>query len=128
MNKQQALDSKKVAVIGASARKEKYGNKIYRRLKANHYEVYAVNPGLTEIDGDKCYAALSELPVQVDFVNFVVPEAVGLATLEQMAELGIKTAWLQPGSDSAAVIAKAAELNIEIIQACILVELAAKNL
>lgn len=123
MTKEQALECKKWAVVGASDSKEKFGFKIYRKLKTHGYEVYPVNPGLSEVMGDKCYASLADLPTKVDVVDFVVNEKIGLTVLEQMKELGLTTAWLQPGADSQAVIDKAKELGLTPIQACVLVAL-----
>lgn len=123
MTKEQALQQKKWAVVGASDNKDKFGFKIYRKLKAHGYEVYPVNPGIAEVLGDKCYANLAELPVKVEVVDFVVNEKIGLTVLQEMQELGIKTAWLQPGADSKVVIEKAQELGITALPACVLVEL-----
>lgn len=123
MTKEQALQCKKWAVVGATDNKDKFGFKIYRKLKAHGYEVYPVNPGLNEVLGDKCYAKLSDIPVKIDVVDFVVNEKIGLTVLQEMQELGITTAWLQPGADSKAVIDKAQELGVTSIQACVLVAL-----
>ena len=83
MTIQQALDQKVWAVIGATHKTEKFGYKIYKRLKDHGYEVYPVNPNIAEIDGDKCYSSLSALPVVPAVVDFVVPEAAGLAALDE---------------------------------------------
>ena len=61
MTIQQALDQKVWAVIGATHKTEKFGYKIYKRLKDHGYEVYPVNPNIAEIDGDTCYSSLSAL-------------------------------------------------------------------
>ena len=74
-----ALKQNVWAVIGATHKTDKFGYKIYKCLKAHGYEVYPVNPNITEIDGDTCYPNLSALPVVPAVVDFVVPEAVGVA-------------------------------------------------
>ena len=81
MTIQQALNQKVWAVIGATHKTEKFGYKIYKCLKDHGYEVYPVNPNIAEIDGDTCYSSLSALPVVPAVVDFVVPEAAGLAAL-----------------------------------------------
>lgn len=126
-DKTTSIRMQKWAVVGATDNKDKFGFKIYRKLKDHGYEVYPVNPGVTEILGDKCYASLEELPVKVEVVDFVVNEKIGLTVLQDMVDLGIQTAWLQPGADSKAVIARAQELGITPIQACVLVALAATD-
>ena len=56
-------------------------------------------------------------------VDFVVPEAAGLAAIDECKQLGIKMIWLQPGADKPAVLAKAKEVGLDYIQDCVLVQL-----
>lgn len=123
MNPQDALKEKVWAVIGATARKEKFGYKIYARLRDRGYTVYPVNPNVAEIDGARCYPSLSELPEVPAVVDFVVPETVGLAAVDECQQLGIKTVWLQPGADKPSVVAKANEKGLNVIEDCVLVQL-----
>jgi len=118
-----ALAEKVWAVIGATHKTDKFGYKIYKCLKEHGYEVYPVNPNVTSIDGDTCYPSLSALPVVPSVVDFVVPEAAGLAAVDECKQLGIKTIWLQPGADKPAVLAKAKEVGLDYIQDCVLVQL-----
>ena len=108
-----ALAEKVWAVIGATHKTDKFGYKIYKCLKEHGYEVYPVNPNVTSIDGDTCYPSLSALPVVPGVVDFVVPEAAGLAAIDECKQLGIKTIWLQPGADKPAVLAKAKEVGLD---------------
>ena len=106
-----ALAEKVWAVIGATHKTDKFGYKIYKCLKEHGYEVYPVNP------------SLSSLPVVPSVVDFVVPEAAGLAAVDECKQLGIKMIWLQPGADKPAVLAKAKEVGLDYIQDCVLVQL-----
>ncbi len=117
-----ALKKKKWAVLGATSRKEKFGYKIYTHLKQHGYTVYAVNPNVTEIDGDVCYPSLHALPEVPEVVDFVVPENIGVMALQDCKALGIHTVWLQPGADRPKVVEKAKELGLEVIQSCVLVD------
>ena len=56
-------------------------------------------------------------------VDFVVPEAAGLAALDECKELGISVVWLQPGADKPSVVEKAHALDLHVIQDCVLVQL-----
>jgi len=123
-NIEQMLELKKWAVIGANNNKEKFGCKIFRFLLDNSgFDVSPVNPGLTEVLGHKCYASLAELPETPEVVNLVVPPRVGEQIVRECAELGIKNVWFQPGSDAAAVVSLAKELGLNVVQACVMVEL-----
>lgn len=118
------LQMKNWAVVGATDNKDKFGYKIFKALKEAGYNVYPVNPGVSEILGCKCYPALKDLPVVPEVVNVVVPPKVGEQIMNNCAELGIKNVWLQPGSNAASVIevAKSAGLNV-VDQNCVLIEL-----
>ncbi|HIU64412.1 MAG TPA: CoA-binding protein [Candidatus Avacidaminococcus intestinavium] len=123
MSVEEALKKKVWAVVGANANKEKFGCKIYNRLKKEGYEVYPVNPGLEEIDGAKCYASLADLPVKPDVVDIVVPAKIGVETVKEAAEQSIKVVWLQPGADKQEVVKAAEEVGLEVIKDCVLVRL-----
>ena len=122
--KKEMLEKKVWAVVGASPKKDKFGYKIYKKLKARDYEVYPVNPGCDLIDGDKCYASISELPKIPDCINMVVPPRVTKNTLEEILNLNIKNVWLQPGTFDEETIELYEEKGIDIVYYdCILVAL-----
>jgi len=117
------LDKKVWAVVGVSADRSKYGFKVYDRLKRAGYTVYAVNPHLTEMDGDHVYPDLASLPETPDVVNCVVPPSVTTGLIPQCAEQGIKYIWMQPGADSLEAMDLAKGNKIEALRACVLSEL-----
>jgi len=116
------LKLKNWVVVGASENKEKYGYKIFKRLKDLGYNVIPVNPNYEVIVGDKCYPNLMSLPQKPDVVNMVVSPKHGMKTIEEAAELGIKYIWLQPGTFNQELLDLAKEKGIETIQACVLIE------
>lgn len=111
------------AVVGVSQDREKFGNKIYRDLRDTGYTVYALHPKLTEVEGDPCYAKLADLPVLPDVVNVVVPPQAALGVVAECTALGIKNLWLQPGSESEAVIEAAYDAGLTLVHnACIMIQ------
>ena len=111
------------AVVGVSADREKYGNIIYRDLRDANYTVYGINPKLTEIEGDPCYASLDVLPVKPDVVNVVVPPHVAESVVDHCIALSISRIWFQPGAESDAALAKAEAAGMEVVaNACIMLE------
>ncbi len=91
---------RKIAVIGASANREKYGNIILRYLLSKGYEVYPVNPKYEEIEGVKCYKNVEELPKDVEILVFVLPPEKGIEVVRKALELGFKNFWFQPGAEN----------------------------
>jgi hypothetical protein len=112
---------RRLAVVGVSRSRRKYGNYAYRELKARGLDVTAVHPELASVEGDPCVKSLAQLPRPVDGVLICVrPEKVP-EILRQAAAAGIGRAWLQQGAESDAATKVAAELGLELAQgACIL--------
>ena len=98
------LARRRIAVVGASRSRLKYGNIVYRSLRSRGYEVLAVNPAAGEIEGDPCYADLASLPGPVDAAIFIVPPERTEVVLEEAAAVGIRYVWMQPGAESAAAV------------------------
>ena len=122
--KKEMLERKVWAVVGASPKKDKFGYKIYKKLKARGYEVFPVHPGCDLIDGDKCYSSLNELPKIPECVNMVVPPRVTNSTLEEIVKLNINNVWLQPGTFDEETIALYEEKGVNTVYYdCILVAL-----
>jgi uncharacterized protein len=113
-----------VAVIGASNDRSKYGNKSVRAHQAMGYDVYPVNPRGGEIEGLVAYARIEDVPVgTLDRVSMYVPPGVGLTLLPAIASRQPAELWLNPGSESEAVIAAAEQLGLNPIVACSIVDL-----
>lgn len=121
MIKDTMLEKKVWAVIGANQNPEKFGWKIYKRLKDKGYEVYPLNPAYETIDGDICYKSLSSMPRVPEVINMVVAPERGKPYIEEAAKLGIKYIWFQPGTFDKEIFVLVKELGMEALQACVLV-------
>jgi len=111
-----------IAVVGATDRPSKYGNIIYRDLKAKGYRVLAVNPFRSSVDGDPCWHSLADLPEAPTIVDIVVPPARTIEVLDQCAALGYHNVWIQPGAADDAVRERVAAMGLNaLIDACIMV-------
>lgn len=109
------------AVVGATQDVEKFGYKIYKRLKNKGYNVYPISPKYDTIDGDKAYKALGDLPEKPEVVDFVVNPKVGIKIIEECKEIGIENVWLQPGTVSEEILNYAEDNGVHVAQACVLV-------
>jgi uncharacterized protein len=57
------LTKKRVAVTGVSRTPKSHGsNVVYRRLRERGYDVFAVNPNASEVEGDRSYKDLRSIP------------------------------------------------------------------
>jgi uncharacterized protein len=112
-----------VAIIGASADRNKFGNKSVRAHLAQGYEVFPINPKGGEIEGLRAYERLADVPVApLDRISMYVPPAVGMTLLEEIAAKGCDELWLNPGSDSAELAEAARARGLNPIVACSIVD------
>ena len=113
------------AVVGASADRDKYGNKVLRAYLQNGLVVYPVNPRESQIEGLAVYPDLASLPEPVRGVSIVTPPAVTEQVMRQAAAAGIRYVWMQPGADSPQALEQAEALGLEAIGGgpCVLVAL-----
>ena len=113
--------SKIVAVIGASNRREKFGNRAVRAFREQGYTVIPINPHEREIEGLQAYASVLDVPGPIDMASFYVPPEIGARVIEDVAKKRIAEVWLNPGSESDALVARARMLSIQPIAACSIV-------
>mgnify|MGYP001242528308 CR=1 FL=1 len=115
----------KVAVIGASLNREKFGNKALRAYIKNGDTVYPVNPNCacTEIEGVPVYKSVMDIPDELDRITIYLPPERTLTILEDMAKKGAKEIFLNPGSENSAVIKKSEELGLNLYLACSIIDI-----
>jgi predicted CoA-binding protein len=112
------------AVVGKVHDKERYPYKIYNFLKDKGYKVYAVDPTGQDVDGEKSYTSLKDLPEVPEAVDMVINPVKGEKYIDEANELGIKYIWFQPGAESAELVTKAREnygMNVEYMN-CVMIE------
>lgn len=121
---EQALESSIWTVVGATTNQAKFGNKIYRRLKAAGYRVYALNPVYADIEGDPCYGNPGDLPETPECASIVVAPDKGQHLLQPLYDRGVRLLWFQPGAYDQKLLDDAVAKGFDIIyDYCILVEL-----
>lgn len=122
--KEEMLDKKVWAVVGASPNESKFGYKIFKKLKDKGYEVYGINPKYEELDGEKLYKSIADLPVKPDCVDMVVNPKLSKPMVEDIANAGIEYVWFQPGTFDEEVIDLAEEKELKYVYYdCVLVAL-----
>lgn len=112
--------SQNFVVAGINNKPDKYAYRIYKLLEEKGKQVIGVNPNYTEIEEKTVYPSISEVPGSIDVVVMVVNPKIGIHMLEAIKEKGAKVLWLQPGTMNDALLAKAKELELNIIEACVL--------
>lgn len=110
-----------VAVIGASSDRRKFGNKALRAFRDRGDTVIPINPKESEVEGEKSYKSVLDVPGPIDAATMYVAPAVGVKILDEIARKGIAEVWLNPGADSPEVVERAKALGLTAIVACSIV-------
>ena len=76
---------------------------------------------LRKKQGLTAYASVLDVPVAIDIASFYVPPEIGEHVIDEVARKKIPEVWLNPGSESDRLIARARALSIQPIVACSIV-------
>lgn len=116
------LSQHTLAVAGVSRGGKKFGNVVFRDLKAKGYRMIPVNPHAHTVEGERCYPDLGAIPEPVDGVVLVVPPQQTEQIVQDAARAGIRRVWMQPGAESAAAIRFCETHDIRVVHGrCIMV-------
>jgi len=109
-----------IALVGASSNPEKPSNYVGAFLQQKGYRVIPVNPGAAgqEINGEKVYASLAEIPDKIDMVDVFRPSEAVPGIVNEVLALKERPAviWLQLGIVNEEAAAKARAEGIAFVQ------------
>lgn len=113
------MPARSMAVVGASSDPAKPSRQTVRLYRDLGWDVYPVNPRGGALDGLPVYPSVAEIPGgPLTRVSLYVPPAVGLALVDEIARRGCDELWLNPGSESPELVARAEALGLRVVQAC----------
>ena len=110
--------AKTVAVVGASASRDKFGNKALRAFLSEGYRVVPINPNESEVEGLKTYPSVLDVPEPIDMATVYVQPDVTLRLLDEFARKGIPEIWVNPGAEDDTVMAEARRRGLKVFFAC----------
>ena len=98
------LADTRVAVTGVSRTPKTHrSNNVYKRLRERGYQVFAVNPNTSRVEGDRSYPDLASIPGGVQAVVIGTRPEIAEDTMRECAELGIKHVWMHRGPGAGSV-------------------------
>jgi predicted CoA-binding protein len=119
--------AKTIAVVGLSESPMRPSHGVSAYMQAQGYKIVPVNPRITEALGEKSYASLLELPLEVrETIDLVVvfrrPEYVD-EIVEQAIQLKIPAIWMQEGVVNEGAAEKARKAGVFVVMdRCVLKE------
>lgn len=118
-----ALAVDRIAIVGLSPNPARPSNEVAVYLQNAGYRIVPVNPGQSEILGERCYPSLLEIPEPPPLVDvFRASDAVPAIARDAVA-IGARCLWLQLGviSEEGAQIALAGGLSV-VMDRCTKIE------
>jgi predicted CoA-binding protein len=109
------LEPRKLAIAGVSRNPKKFGHAVFHELRKNGYTVLPINPKAGDIEGEKCYAAVADLPGDVNRLLIVTHKRDTDSVLQEAIRKGINHIWVQQMSETTDTVRIAAESNVGLI-------------
>ena len=118
-------ESRVIAVVGLSPNWNRPSYFAAKYMLEHGYTVIPVNPGASEILGQKCYPELAAIPVKVDLVDvFRKPEDAG-PIADEAIRIGARCLWLQLGVIHREAAERAAAAGLDVVMdRCVKIEYA----
>ncbi|WP_312939808.1 CoA-binding protein [Oscillibacter sp.] len=111
MELQEIMRQRVFAVVGNTLDSEKYAYKIKQGMLEKGYTVYAVGKELS---------SLNDVPEEIDIIDLCIHPAKGLKLMQECKK-SFKCIVLQPGAESAELVAYLEEKEMPYINGCLLV-------
>ena len=103
------LARKQILVVGVSRNPKDFTRVLFRELRQRGYDAVPVNPAVTEMEGVRCFARVSEAPPAEAALLLTKPQVTALIALE-CVNAGVQTVWMYRAAGSGAVHRAAADL------------------
>ncbi len=106
--------SRTIAVVGLSDNPDRDSHRVSAYLQRAGYRIIPVNPALTEVLGEKCFASLRDIKEPVDLVDVFRRSEFVPPIVDDAIAIGAKAVWMQDGvvHEEAAERARAAGLAV----------------
>lgn len=116
--------AKTIAVVGLSSKRYRASYGVAEYLQESGYRIIPVNPNVSEVLGEKCYARIEDVPEKIDIVDIFrrsefVPEIVDAAI-----RAGARAIWMQEDVENEAAAERARKAGLFVVMnRCIAKEL-----
>jgi hypothetical protein len=116
-----------VAILGASAKKDRYSYRALRSLIDRGHKVFPVNPNLAEIEGLKVYPSLGSLPEKADTITVYLAPYRSEPLTEDIISAKPRRVIFNPGAENPGLMERLEANGIKGVTACTLVMLSLGN-
>ena len=114
------LALKRVAVVGVSRNPKDFTRVMWDEFRQRRYEAIPVNPNATEIDGQPCFARVTDIKPGVDGVLIMTPKTATDDIVKDCAAAGVKHVWMYggmaPGAATDTAVAFCEQNGISVVK------------
>ena len=109
--------TRRIALVGASARTERASNEIFRFLLGQGYEVIPVNPGLAgqSLHDVPVVASLDDIEGEIDMVDIFRNSAAAGDAVDEAIAVGAKSVWMQLGVINEAAARRGVDAGLQVV-------------
>ncbi len=84
----------RIAVVGASRDKKKYGGMLFKELIKKGYKAIPINPNADSIQDQDTFKNIKDIPDGIEAAIIIVPPKSQEEAVLDAAEAGVKTVWI----------------------------------
>ena len=116
-------ETKTIAVVGLSSDPSRPSYGVSSYMQSMGYRVIPVNPGESQVLGEKAYPSLADVPETIDLVNIFRRSDEAGRHVDEAINVGSRAVWLQEGVIDHEAAMKAVDSGLDVVMdRCILKE------
>ena len=104
-----------IASVGLSSNPDKPSYWVVAYLQSQGYRIIPINPGASEILGERAYPDLLSIPDAIDVVQLFRSAEDVPPFVEQAIQVGAKVVWMQEGIVKEAAAQRARRAGLQVV-------------